>query len=313
MKWVNFISIVLIICLSACSTPPAPAATQTPEPTQTPTPQTFRVTFFAFHDFNGNGKRDDVEPILEGIAVTNSSGKCVTDDDGKCENVKTLSGENQFRITDDRNIPLFEKMSHILQSVYEVKTIKEGLKLDISGDSLINIPLAQGFLTKPFSSQSKYKIKNYLDLDKTLCPSGTNPHFCMNIRDWNNGKQTYDDHTGIDYNAKQGTAILAAAPGIVSHVGLVESSGNRGNYVEITCAFHFITYYHHMDQIIVEEGEKVQRGQTIGTVGSTGASSEPHLHFEIKQDGIFIDPYKDLISKSSINYWTKFNDPVSPS
>jgi murein DD-endopeptidase MepM/ murein hydrolase activator NlpD len=249
---------------------------------------------------------------LEGIFNKTPSGECTTGPDGKCEIFMVPAGALNITVTDNRFVEKFEKMSYLLPSVSEVKSIGEGLSIALDGDKEVKEPLGVGFFTKPFSVKIEYKIKNYFDLDKSPCPTGSNPHFCDEVRDWNNGQQTYDDHTGIDFNTRNGTPILAVAPGTITHVGAAELSGNWGNYIEISHYSNFKTYYGHMSLIEVKEGDLVERGQEIGKVGSTGASSEPHLHLELKRFNEFVDFYKDVLNNSSMNYWTKLNEPISP-
>jgi murein DD-endopeptidase MepM/ murein hydrolase activator NlpD len=98
-------------------------------------------------------------------------------------------------------------------------------------------------------------------------------------------------HAGIDLAAPPGTAIVAAAPGRVTQAGW---SGGYGNY---TCIEHgqvggqrLSTCYGHQSRLLVAPGQQVAAGQVIGLVGSTGASTGPHLHFEVRLDGRPVDP-----------------------
>jgi murein DD-endopeptidase MepM/ murein hydrolase activator NlpD len=102
-------------------------------------------------------------------------------------------------------------------------------------------------------------------------------------------------HTGMDIGAGMGSPILAAADGEVVRAGY---SGGSGNY---TCVYHgryqgdgIATCYAHQSQILVHPGQQVRRGQLIGRVGSTGNSTGPHLHFEVRLDGTPVDPAKWL-------------------
>jgi murein DD-endopeptidase MepM/ murein hydrolase activator NlpD len=99
-------------------------------------------------------------------------------------------------------------------------------------------------------------------------------------------------HTGIDIAAPAGTPVRAARAGEVSYAG----SGYRGygNLVILDHGDGFRTYYAHNRKILVKRGEKVRRGQTIAKVGSTGRSSGPHLHFEIREGSRVLDPLPRL-------------------
>ncbi len=94
-------------------------------------------------------------------------------------------------------------------------------------------------------------------------------------------------HEGIDLGAWPGSAIMAAAPGKVVRAG--HSSG-YGRMVEIDHGCGIRTIYGHMKKILVKKGEQVDHRQRIGTVGSTGRSTGPHVHYEIRVDGEPRDP-----------------------
>jgi murein DD-endopeptidase MepM/ murein hydrolase activator NlpD len=96
-------------------------------------------------------------------------------------------------------------------------------------------------------------------------------------------------HTGIDIAASYGTPIGAADTGIVSFVNW-GWGGGYGNYVVITHGNGYATLYAHLSAISVSVNQAVQRGQTIGAEGSTGFSTGPHLHFEIRLNGAYQDP-----------------------
>lgn len=310
MKKFFFLSLfVYVIFISACSTPPTPIATQTPQPTISSIPQTFKVTFLAFHDYNGNGNQDGGEPAIKNILLKKDQIACTTDEIGKCVIPRIEKGNHILSVSDDRNVEPAEKMHYLLLSLSEVKEIKKGMNLDIQNDKTVFIPLGQGFLTMPFSGETKYRISNYYDQDRSSCPKGSELHTCKNILDWQGKNKTYDDHTGIDLLAKKGTNVLATSPGKVISSG---NEKNAGNYVIIQLNSEFVIQYNHLDKILVYDNDEIKRGQAIGLVGSTGNSSEPHLHLEIRRNGQPIDPYKPTDSSKVLNYWTRINQPVVP-
>lgn len=94
-------------------------------------------------------------------------------------------------------------------------------------------------------------------------------------------------HTGIDLAAPNGTPIYAAASGVV---GTDLAGSGYGNNVEIQVSDRRMDIYGHMTQFLVMPGQLVQTGQLIGLVGSTGFSSGPHVHYEIRLDGRPVDP-----------------------
>jgi len=94
-------------------------------------------------------------------------------------------------------------------------------------------------------------------------------------------------HTGIDFGAASGTPILAAAAGEVVYAGW---QGGYGNAVVIDHGGSLATLYAHQSGIGVRTGQRVAQGQAIGRAGSTGFSTGPHLHFEVRVNGTPVDP-----------------------
>jgi len=98
-------------------------------------------------------------------------------------------------------------------------------------------------------------------------------------------------HTGLDFQAGTGTAILAAAGGVVV---AQENHPAYGNMVEIDHGNHLLTRYAHASKVWVRKGDLIKRGQKIAEVGTTGRSTGPHLHFEVMVQGVPQDPQKFL-------------------
>ena len=94
-------------------------------------------------------------------------------------------------------------------------------------------------------------------------------------------------HTGIDIGAADGAEIIAADDGTVVHAGWM---GGYGNCIMIDHGNGYTTLYAHLSSIAVSSGSTVSRGNTIGYVGSTGVSTGPHLHYEVRQGGATTDP-----------------------
>jgi murein DD-endopeptidase MepM/ murein hydrolase activator NlpD len=98
-------------------------------------------------------------------------------------------------------------------------------------------------------------------------------------------------HRGIDYAAPTGSPIIAPAAGRVVLVGRVADGFElHGNTIGIDHGQGVASIYIHLNSISVREGDFVQPGQTIGTVGSTGASTGPHLHWGVYVNGVAVDP-----------------------
>jgi len=105
------------------------------------------------------------------------------------------------------------------------------------------------------------------------------------------GSGRSDFHPGIDIGAPMGATITAAADGRVIFAGWY---GGYGNAIIIDHGGGVSTLYGHCSQIFVSEHQDVQRGQAIGAVGSTGHSTGPHVHFEVRQNGTPVDPLTRL-------------------
>jgi murein DD-endopeptidase MepM/ murein hydrolase activator NlpD len=104
-----------------------------------------------------------------------------------------------------------------------------------------------------------------------------------------NGHKAF--HEGLDFTAGTGTPIFAAAGGIVS---TAEQTPDYGKLVKIDHGSGLETRYAHASKLFVRAGERVEKGQKIAEVGSTGRSTGPHLHYEIRLAGNPLDPRKYL-------------------
>lgn len=96
-------------------------------------------------------------------------------------------------------------------------------------------------------------------------------------------------HYGIDFNCKKGTPIQSTGKGKVKWAG---KRGQYGNCVVIDHGFGYESLYGHMDSIdpAIKKGKTIERGVTLGKVGSTGLSTGDHLHYEVHKDGVRVDP-----------------------
>lgn len=94
-------------------------------------------------------------------------------------------------------------------------------------------------------------------------------------------------HNGLDFTAPQGTPIYATGDGTVTTAG---AGTGTGNHVIINHGYGYETVYMHMVRIKATNGQKVKRGEVIGWVGSTGASTGPHCHYEVHINGTPVDP-----------------------
>ena len=100
-----------------------------------------------------------------------------------------------------------------------------------------------------------------------------------------------DFHSGLDFAGRAGSPIVAAADGVVSWVG---TRAGYGHMVEVSHSNGLVTRYGHNQRNLVHSGEVVSKGQTIALLGSTGRSTGPHVHFEVLQAGVAVDPAQYL-------------------
>jgi len=129
-------------------------------------------------------------------------------------------------------------------------------------------------------------------------------------------------HNGTDFGAPRGTPIRATGSGVVVSSG---RNGGHGNFVKIDHPGPYASSYSHMHRIKVRKGQKVKQGQIIGTVGSTGLSTGPHLHYQFWKNNRFVNPMTiDLprtqklssvemtMFKANKNTWIDFMDGIQP-
>lgn len=98
-------------------------------------------------------------------------------------------------------------------------------------------------------------------------------------------------HEGLDIAANTGTPVIATADGIVSRVGY---NPGYGKMVTIDHGYGYRTIFGHNSKILVKSGQRIKRGDRIALVGNTGQSTGPHVHYELRMNGVPIDPRKTL-------------------
>jgi len=102
------------------------------------------------------------------------------------------------------------------------------------------------------------------------------------------GKTSY--HNGVDIASGLGTSIKALSRGVVAFAGEKHGHEGYGLIVEINHGDGFVTRYAHLRQVLVKVGDRVEKGQAVALVGSSGRSTGPHLHFEVVRDGRNVNP-----------------------
>ena len=117
-------------------------------------------------------------------------------------------------------------------------------------------------------------------------------------------------HTGMDFTCPKGTDIQATGAGVIEKI--IKKKSGYGTHIIINHGYGYQSLYAHMGSVSVKKGEKVSRGQIIGTVGNTGTSTAPHLHYEVRinnkavnpidycMDGLTLEEYHELVERASI-------------
>src|SRR5690606_16069985 len=101
-------------------------------------------------------------------------------------------------------------------------------------------------------------------------------------------------HAGLDIAAPPGSPVHAPANGVVSYVGY---EPGYGNLVSIDHGYGVVTRFGHNSRIFVEKGQTVKRRDVVATVGSTGRSSGPHCHYEVRVHGVPVDPMNYILDE----------------
>ncbi|MFD3260516.1 peptidoglycan DD-metalloendopeptidase family protein [Paenibacillus lentus] len=171
----------------------------------------------------------------------------------------------------------------------DIDSLIEETKESISA-SLEEMPALQARLEQTKEAVTEYKemmriLPTFWPADslKTTSPFGKR-------QDPFNGRLTL--HNGLDIKGNTGDLIYAAADGKVTDTGY---SSSRGNYVTISHPSGLSTNYLHLHEVSTTKGDQVKQGDVIGTLGSTGRSTGPHLHFEVVKNGVMVDPEIYLI------------------
>jgi murein DD-endopeptidase MepM/ murein hydrolase activator NlpD len=115
-------------------------------------------------------------------------------------------------------------------------------------------------------------------------------------------------HEGVDFQASVGTPVLAAADGVVLVAGY---HPQYGNMVDIDHGNDLVTRYAHTSKLLVKEGDVVKRGRRIAEVGSTGRSTGPHLHFEVRIKGVAQNPGNFLVGPNTSSPVARAASPAS--
>ncbi len=174
-----------------------------------------------------------------------------------------------------RKLDILSKEAYI-----QSKSFDEVMKLALNKeDMLASIPAIQPITNK--------------DLKRTASGWGYRIHPIYKVRKM---------HWGMDFTAPVGTPVYATGNGKVTEIaGSVAGFTEFGKYVKIEHGYGYETVYGHLSKYNIKPGQEVKRGDIIGFVGNTGASTAPHLHYEVHKDGQRVNPalfyFKDLTAE----------------
>ena len=160
--------------------------------------------------------------------------------------------------------------------------IKDRSRVDLSPENLARVQRENALIGKLWGRQGKPRFSLPLGAPLEKMPAGGR----FGAKRIINGEPR-SPHTGADYAVPQGTPVLAVDDAVVALAGEFFFSGNA---VFLDHGNGLISMYFHLHEVFVEQGDDVSRGRLIGTVGSTGRSTGPHLHFGVRWQGERVDP-----------------------
>ncbi|NJN81147.1 MAG: peptidoglycan DD-metalloendopeptidase family protein [Caldilineaceae bacterium] len=212
------------------------------------------------------------------------------------------SNPDLIRPGDAINVLPVDGALHIIRSGDTLGSLANKYKVevaDITGFALNEIPDASAPLVTGRQLIIPGGTKSFVQT-QAVAYTGEAPSFASKgsgAFDWPTagsiGQKFWSGHPAIDIGAWTGAPVAAADGGYVA-VATGGWNGGYGNHVIIDHGNGFVTLYAHLNSIFVRPGENVSRGEHIGSVGNTGNSTGPHLHFEIRYQGVQRNPFSYL-------------------
>ncbi len=227
------------------------------------------------------------------------------------ENYSTLS--NKIGSLQQQMAELEKRDNEVYRSIFEANPLpdsarakltenkKEVEKVSVMSDDQLTTDIALSL--NNISARINYQLKSYGDIEKLIKNQGNKLNSIPAIQPVSNKELTRiasgfgmrihpiygiaKMHNGLDFTAPQGTPIYSTGDGTVTAAG---GGTGTGNHVIINHGYGYETEYMHMVRIKVRDGQRVKRGEVIGWVGNTGASTGPHCHYEVHINGRPVDP-----------------------
>jgi murein DD-endopeptidase MepM/ murein hydrolase activator NlpD len=241
----------------------------------------------------------------------------------KYDNLKDNYGilDNKVKTLQQQMAELEKRDNQVYRSIFEATPLtdsartklieqkKELEKMSLKNEDELGGEIAQTL--NNLDARITYQFESYNEIDKLIKNQGNKLSSIPAIQPVSNKELTRiasgfgmrihpiygiaKMHNGLDFTAPQGTPIYATGDGVVTTAGL---GTGTGNHVIINHGYGYETVYMHMVRVKAREGQRVKRGEVIGWVGSTGASTGPHCHYEVHINGVAVDPvyffYNDL-------------------
>ena len=175
-------------------------------------------------------------------------------------------------------------LSRVLRRVFENKKIKK-----IFSFNLVIFTLVSGIATPSISALSQNSEMELVKSSQSSIPLKTESSIRKPLNSFIISQGYHPFHRAIDFKEKMGTPVYSIADGLIEQISY--SRFSYGNHIIINHGSGFKSLYAHLGKIIVKQGKKVNKNTVIGTVGSTGFSTGPHLHLEVYDHG---EPFNPL-------------------
>ena len=235
------------------------------------------------------------------------------------DNYNVLSGKLQTM--QEQMGELEKRDNEVYRSIFEANPLPDSARAMLTEkkkeiekvSGLSDDVLSQGIAVQlnNISARIAYQLKSYTDISKLIDKKDEKLASIPAIQPVSNKQLTRiasgfgmrihpiygiaKMHNGLDFTAPQGTPIYATGDGTVTTAG---AGTGTGNHVIINHGYGYETVYMHMVRVKARDGQRVKRGEVIGWVGNTGASTGPHCHYEVHINGTPVDPvyffYNDL-------------------
>jgi murein DD-endopeptidase MepM/ murein hydrolase activator NlpD len=305
-----------------------------------------RLSGTVFFDHNGDGQQAESEPGIPSVklCIEAHNGKECTqsEEDGSFQFDNLDAGDHQLRVESPTNdeqseyryimvpngyaeVPAYYAFGERVpkQRLPGIKIAAMGTPVQVSveGETFLNLALTQGYLTDPFSCQDRERITETHAYDLDPERGKVRDYTGNTSMEFTSSGRITDNHQAVDWGNSNrnviGLPVRAAAPGIVAFVG--EDYTTHGDCRMVTIAHPDTghkTGYVHLEKILVNDNQEVQRGQILGTLGDS-CTEWPHLHFTFNpgwdpdsDDWSNKNPYRDTQDPQSFTWWTVDNTPV---